>query len=679
MFRYARRTSCLNKLGHTTAGYTAWQTEKTQEVDNISTPYGNLLVRLELELVEGGTWKWPICNPMALLYHMCEENLAFARLLQRSQRGSGVFRVCLYADEETPGNNQHPDVPKESQCFYWTFHELPDWFRASKAGWWYLGVMKTSAQDQTKGGQSGITAAILKQFWAEVGHNMRNGVRIPLGNGEVFLLQAEMGASLQDFGGIKYTWSIKGASGRNCCPWCNNIQNCDPAEIAGDPYLKHVATALPGEFELKSDMDFWLDCDKLHAEFVRWQAKLTTKGAFQKLEKQVGIKYDPHSLGYDKYLRKIIGINNACPDWMHSLLASGGLGQYHLNAFVLELLEQYPQMTLEALDDFAAEITWRRNSRQPRNFFVNRFMLTGGSHLKAFAGEVILATRALTFFVDKVLLPRGLMPEHCSCLKMLQRIIEMLLTGDSVVSRAAELHAAIVEHHKKALSLYGEDIMKIKPHLMMHVPKKLQEHGANSHCFHGERKHIKTKGISESCNGLGFHLAVLRKGIAHDLAAMSRSRCVEIYLHEPVAEMPALAPFMKHFFGEGPYNDIPKASRSIGTKLCNIYHSEVVLFTSHVGPSIGVCQFFASCIGPLGAEFHAACLRECVQAASDEWVMTENVIFLDAASLREVLPCAQSAGRLVPLFRQSCNLNVACRGSGDARTPFSPRCTCLDV
>ena len=107
----------LQQLGHTTAGYTAWKQEKVQEVDNISTPYGNLLVRLELELVEGGTWKWPICNPMALLYHMCKESLAFARLLQRSQRGSGVFCFCLYADEETPGNNQHPDVPKESQCF----------------------------------------------------------------------------------------------------------------------------------------------------------------------------------------------------------------------------------------------------------------------------------------------------------------------------------------------------------------------------------------------------------------------------------------------------------------------------------------------------------------------------------------------------------------------------------
>ena len=120
--------------------------------------------------------------------------------------------------------------------------------------------------------------------------------------------------------------------------------------------------------------------------------------------------------------------------------------------------------------------------------------------------------------------------------------------------------------------------MKIKPHLMMHVPKKLQEHSANLHCFHGERKHITTKGISESCSGPHFHMAVLRKGIAHDLAAMSRSRCVEIYLHEPVAEMPALAPFMKHFFGEGPYNDIPKASRSIGTKLGKIYHSEMMLF-----------------------------------------------------------------------------------------------------
>ena len=281
-------------------------------------------------------------------------------------------------------------------------------------------------------------------------------------------------------------------------------------------------------------------------------------------------------------------------------------------------------------------------------------MLTEGSHLKAFAGEVILATRALVFFVDQVLLPRGLMPEHCRCLKMLQRIIEMLMSGDSVVSRAAEVHAAIVEHHKKALSIYGEGIMKIKPHLMMHVPSKLQEHGANLNCFSGERKHVTTKSISEAPKGPAFHLGVLRRCIGHDLDAMSRDRCVETYLGEPVAEMPALAPIMKHLFAEGPDNDIPKASRPIITMHGTFYHSQLLLFTSHVGPSIGVAQFFASCIGPFGAEVHAACLRKCVQAASDEWALTENVIFVDAASLSEALPFARSAGRLVPLLPSNC-------------------------
>ena len=62
----------LQQLGPTTVGYSTFKREEAQEVDNISTPYGNLLVRLELELVEGGTWKSPICNPMALLYHMCK-------------------------------------------------------------------------------------------------------------------------------------------------------------------------------------------------------------------------------------------------------------------------------------------------------------------------------------------------------------------------------------------------------------------------------------------------------------------------------------------------------------------------------------------------------------------------------------------------------------------------------
>ena len=106
------------------AGVTVKSLERQRNTNvDISTPYGKLIVWLQLELKEGGFLNWPACNPLALLYQLCKENPHFAYLLKNSKKGNGVYNVALYDDEATPGNSQHPDVPKAVSYTHLRAHE----------------------------------------------------------------------------------------------------------------------------------------------------------------------------------------------------------------------------------------------------------------------------------------------------------------------------------------------------------------------------------------------------------------------------------------------------------------------------------------------------------------------------------------------------------------------------
>ena len=133
-----------------------------KEVD-VHTPYGKTIVVVKLACENEPDLEWPIINPMALLYQMCVENNALGDMLKNLN--TDTCRIALYSDETTPGNAQHPDVPKESQCFYWTIVELPSWYRSRQSGWWYFSVMKTSDQDLVNGGLSGIMRIVIRCFF----------------------------------------------------------------------------------------------------------------------------------------------------------------------------------------------------------------------------------------------------------------------------------------------------------------------------------------------------------------------------------------------------------------------------------------------------------------------------------------------------------------------------------
>ena len=90
-------------------------------------------------------------------------------------------------------------------------------------------------------------------------------------------------------------------------------------------------------------------------EWLALQHGAVTKGRFDLMQQALGIAYDPLSLPMSD-MRGCARIPDTrfC-DWMHNLCASGGVLQYHINAFCIALVNMddvEEQMSLAHLDEF---------------------------------------------------------------------------------------------------------------------------------------------------------------------------------------------------------------------------------------------------------------------------------------------------------------------------------------
>ena len=98
-----------------------------------------------------------------------------------------------------------------------------------------------------------------------------------------------------------------------------------------------------------------------------------------------------------------------------------------------------------------------------KTFFQDRIKLARGQHIKAFAGETIVATKVLGLFADEVLAPRNRLGEVVGLLNSLREALDLLRLGDAVVSMQSKLDDALASLHENLLSVCPESA-KMKPH-----------------------------------------------------------------------------------------------------------------------------------------------------------------------------------------------------------------------
>lgn len=340
------------------------------EYVDIDTPYGPLVSSIPCPHADGtGVFEWPIANPFALLWVICQRNPVYADFIKECVGERPLGRLMLYNDGTTPGGQIVNWRNREITCWYWTFADFPGWFRKRENGGWLpLGVMRTDVQKQVAGDLSGVAGHVLRLFF-EGSFNCVDGILLPLKGGGSYRLRLELAAFMQDGLAHKQTSSIKGAGGLICCPNCTNIMNTDPAKIESDPDMHHYSTAKPKDFKSQSHELFYFNCDRLMESHGRVHPK-----TFELMEKSFGITFDPASLVYEKALRRFYSVtDHTYNDPMHMLVASGGVGQFEINAFLLHAQQEH-NLDLQWVDQFSTSCSNVGTQRLQKQFFSNRHM-----------------------------------------------------------------------------------------------------------------------------------------------------------------------------------------------------------------------------------------------------------------------------------------------------------------
>ena len=258
---------------------------------------------------------------------------------------------------------------------------------------------------------TGLVRKILRIFFSPSSHNFtRTGISLPLPNSCSFVAHGELTSFIMDERAYKYIFEVKGASGTKCCLLCKNILT---TPVKNHPYFKHHSEARPEDFDRHSNTSIYEMAQGL-AEHAGHPRQL------HELQQLYGLNYAPNGLLYDKYLQPYVRpADTTYFDWMHCLVASGGVAQYHINVFCLELTRQ--GIRLEQLDDFKSLIIWpsaRKRELTP-TFFASRIVKQDSAHLRGFGSEVLQALPVLLLFSERVLIPSQRMLEHVECLEYL--------------------------------------------------------------------------------------------------------------------------------------------------------------------------------------------------------------------------------------------------------------------
>ena len=312
--------------------------------------------------------------------------------------------------------------------------------------------------------------------------------------GAEFLLRARFGCFLADEKAIKEIWGCKGASGTKMCLFCKNIVG--RMDVPRGGYIAHHQWATPDMFDLHTDESVEEMVMLLDAARERG-----TRAEMARLSQVLGLTFDTESLLWDEELRHIVRpISGTYWDWMHILLSSGGVVQYELNNFLLEVRRS--GIPLRDIDMFCANIVWpKAYQRLSREFFQKRID-TGddplGNHIHAFASEVLDASNAIALFIDMVLAPAGALADHCKCFHYMVVILHILTYGsrDDLAPHLGQLTNAIALHHELFIRLYPRCV-KPKLDYLWHLPQCMRWWGVNLNCFSAERTHKRVTSIAK--------------------------------------------------------------------------------------------------------------------------------------------------------------------------------------
>ena len=607
--------------------------ERLHELGNTMTPYGRL--------VQKHSALGPDINfisPHALIHYCASKSTEFAKFHASLATNGDPLSIVFYMDGATAGSDLRP-APRKYENIYWSFMEYPSWFRGRKAGWMtFLTLKKTSMTEHDVSHTELMRFALRVFFNPDEGEwNFKIGVRL---GSSGFILTADPGPFLADFEGIVQAFCLMGASGRKACPFCKNmLWRCDEFE---DDYLCHLSCSEYTRFDLHTNESMREMTDEIEAA-----SETLPPGRFTELQKNYGISYNPEGLPWDRSLRDLIKMPHGLHlDWQHIFASSGGVGQYHLNAFV-HACENIASISGKELDEMALNVKMPSGQELAKDFFSNRVSDNAAGHVKAFASEVISAVSVLALIIQVVLIGElpDEMQEHVTCLLLLESIFHTLRGADApgCTDESYGLHEMLQLHHELFLKLYP-DCFKPKLHLGRHLPAIWRTWKRLLNCFGPERHHKDLLMALRGCVNTNHESFA----IAHELLRYTG----EIENDALFAPSSLVPPVRVVNFEVNVGNAVFQASacsRSANTPVGIITRGELVHWRQNGTKQCGVVNLFLVLWGSAGGGI-ACIVGLCRDAGEGKWARSEVLAIVSPQALLGRLPYFIDGDDLHPRF-----------------------------
>ena len=452
-----------------------------------------------------------------------------------------------------------------------------------------------------------------------------------------FVLRARFACFLADEKAIKETWSCKGAAGTKMCICCKNVLGrTDPDSLPRDGYLVHFKWATPDQFDPNTD-----ETVEEMAGILREVGTRGSRNELQTLSQAFGLTFAPNALLWDEGLKHICRpVSGTYWDWMHVLIASGGVAQYGANQFVIAA--RAAGLTPADFDAFAANIKWRKaETKLPASFFQSRVDTDAGKHMHAFASEMFQVYEVIALIIDMVLAPAGAVADHCTCARYMIVILSILKSGDDAVRHLGQLEHAIALHHEIFNRLYP-DCAKPKLHFLWHIPQCIRRWGVNMNCFSGERTHRRVKGIaSHTFRHIEKH--TLGKYLVAHLNDLSDFP-LEFHL-EGGRQLEWAAPALRLVFGDGV--SVHVGLSAVGAQ-GQVKVGDVLWADLGGEPIVGVSKgcWDVQHEGRSRIFVHLSLLAKV--AATPTWATTENETLLELQYVKHVLTHVCDPGSMAP-------------------------------
>ena len=585
------------------------------EISTILTPYGTICQTVNLRRSDGSDLAIDIQNPFAMLHHACSHSPQLSALIRRcvdKQQPSLAkpWNIVLYADEVTPGNQLAYLQGRKFWAIYWSVLEwgplvladedmrridhidgrlISPWERiqskdaitcccfvsmastmlqhryrfASEEAWFELVFLRSEETNGLAGGFSGLLARMLLVFFGQEGPNMQmSGIGLTMSDGSYQHLVMHLGCFLADEAALHLGYCCKGASGLKCCLLCANIFNYkvrrDIVELDATGIAQHHTTHDASKLKLHTPASITAILRQLQNSHGT-----ISKRAFEELETTLGWNYSPHGVLWNPIAKPHIEPSEkATFDWMHIIFVHGIFG-VHMGQVMWRLKEE--GVSYAKIHEFLQTLSWPRQHgkncgkdtcipKRARSCWDSVvFKCTASEGLSL----IPILARYFTEFMHRDPAPSAVAKGVAANFLQLVFVVHLILRSARFKVAPATLQQAIGDYLRGFSQLFGQEVMVIKFHLLIHLPAHLKKYGFLPNCFVHERKHkeSKTYANSNTNTASSWGRSLLRDVTCHHLSVLQDATRFSsgVALLQPYTPRAALEAALHGQFGPGTY------------------------------------------------------------------------------------------------------------------------------